>query len=269
MIYYKTTEEIELIRQSCLLVSKTHAYVAKELKPGMTGLEIDRLAEAFILDHGAKPAFKGYNGFPATLCISVNETIVHGIPNKTPFKEGDVVSLDCGVIANGFFGDAAYTYMIGEVAAETAKLLEVTRECLALGIEAARVGNRIGDIGFAIQNHAEKVHGYGVVRELVGHGVGRNLHEEPEVPNFGRKGSGPLIRDGLVIAIEPMINLGTRKVRQLDDGWTVNTADKKPSAHFEHTIVVLESGPQALSDHKIIDDAVAENKNLMKMSANC
>lgn len=266
MIYYKTAEEIELIRQSCLLVSKAHAHVASILKPGMTGLQIDKEAESLIRDHGALPAFKGYRGFPGTLCVSVNETIVHGIPNDKPFREGDVVSVDCGVLWKGYYGDAAYTYMVGIVAEEVRQLLEVTKECLYLGIAEARAGNRIGDIGSVIQEHAERKHGYGVVRELVGHGVGRNLHEEPEVPNFGKRGRGPMIKEGLVIAIEPMINMGTRQVRQLQDGWTVITRDRKPSAHFEHTIAVLATGPEPLSDHRMIEEAIAENKELSEMS---
>lgn len=232
----------------------------------MTGLDIDREAETFILDHGAKPAFKGYNGFPNSLCVSINETVVHGIPHDHPFREGDIISVDCGVLLNGFFGDAAYTYAIGEIDADTQRLLQVTKESLALGIAQARVGNRIGDISYAIQDYAENAHGLGVVRELVGHGIGRSLHEEPEVPNFGRRGTGPVIKAGLVIAIEPMINLGLRKVKQLSDGWTINTADKKPSAHFEHTIAVTEAGPELLSDHIIIEKAIADNDQLVIMS---
>lgn len=266
MIYYKTSEEIELIRQSCLLVSKAHAHIASILRPGMTGLQIDKEAETLIRDHGALPAFKGYRGFPGTLCVSVNETIVHGIPNDKPFTEGDVVSVDCGVLWNKYYGDSAYTYMVGEVTEEVRRLLIVTEECLYLGIAEARVGNRIGDIGSAIQEHAERKHGYGVVRELVGHGVGRNLHEEPEVPNFGKKGRGPMIKEGLVIAIEPMINMGTRQVRQLQDGWTVITRDRKPSAHFEHTIAVFAHGAEPLSDHRMVEEAIAVNKELSEMS---
>lgn len=267
MIYYKTSEEIALIRKSCLLVSQAHAHIASLLRPGITGLEIDQAAETLIRDHGAQPAFKGYRGFPATLCVSVNETVVHGIPHDRPFQSGDVVSVDCGVLWDGYYGDAAFTYMIGEVKPEVRQLLEVTREALSLGIAAASIGNRIGDIGFAIQDFAERVHPYGVVRELVGHGVGRHLHEEPEVPNYGKRGKGPIIREGLVIAIEPMINLGTRQVRQMADGWTVNTKDGKPSAHFEHTIAVLADGPVALSDHHVIDEAIGQNAELSTMSA--
>lgn len=266
MVYYKTAEEIECIRQSSLLVSKTLAEVARILRPGMTGLAIDKQAETCIRDHGAIPAFKGYRGFPGTLCVSVNETVVHGIPNDQSFREGDVVSVDCGVLLNGFYGDSAFTFMVGEVPVETQKLLIVTQECLSLGVAQALVGNRIGDIGFAIQEHAEGMHGYGVVRELVGHGVGRNLHEEPEVPNFGKRGKGPLIKEGLVIAIEPMINMGTRHIRQMPDGWTVMTRDRKPSAHFEHTVAVLANGPMPLSDHSLVEEAIAENRELSIMS---
>lgn len=269
MIYYKTPSEIELIRESSLLVSKTHAYIAGLLHAGMTALELDRLAEQFILEHGAKPAFKGYRGFPGTLCVSVNETVVHGIPGDVPFREGDVVSVDCGVLWNGFYGDVAYTYAIGEVNDDILQLLLVTRECLAIGIEAAIPGNRIGDIGAAIQHHAEITHGYGVVRDLVGHGVGKNLHEAPDVPNFGKRGSGPLIKPGLVIAIEPMINLGTRLVRQLKDGWTINTKDGQPSAHYEHTVAITEQGADILSDHDMIDAAIAKNRELMQISIKC
>lgn len=268
MIHYKTDEEIEKIRRSCLLVSQTHAHIARMLRPGVTGKQIDREAETLIRDHGAIPAFKGYQGtFPGTLCVSVNEVVVHGFPTDEPFREGDVVSVDCGVLWDGFYGDSAYTFMIGEVAEETRRLLEVTRESLWRGIAQAQPGARIGDIGFAIQDYAERQHGFGVVRELVGHGIGRNLHEPPEVPNYGKKGRGPVIREGLVIAIEPMINLGTRHVRQLSDGWTVITRDRKPSAHFEHTIAVRANGPEPLSDHRLIEAEVAENKELSEMSA--
>jgi methionyl aminopeptidase len=266
MIYYKTQDEIEQIRRSCLLVSQTHAHIASMLRPGMTGLDIDKEAETFIRDHGAQPAFKGYNGFPNTLCVSINETVVHGIPHAHPFREGDIISVDCGVLLDGFFGDSAFTYAIGELQADSLRLLQVTRECLELGIQQARAGNRIGDISYAIQQHAEGLHKMGVVRELVGHGIGRALHEEPEVPNFGRRGTGPLIKSGLVIAIEPMINLGSRKVKQLSDGWTINTFDKKPSAHFEHTLAVTDVGPLVLSDHEMIEKAVAENEVLVTMS---
>lgn len=262
MIYYKTKEEIELIRVSCLLVCKTLTHVATMLKPGVTGLQIDTAAEQFIRDHKAIPGFKGYNDFPGTLCISKNEVVVHGIPTNTEFKEGDIVSIDCGVYLNEFFGDAAYTFVIGEVDDQTMNLLRTTDECLYKGIEQAVVGNRIGDISYAVQDHAEREFGYGVVRELVGHGLGKNLHEAPEVPNYGSRGKGTKIQSGLVIAIEPMINLGTRRVLTDKDGWTIKTRDKKNSAHYEHTIAVTDEGPDILSNHDIIKEAIKSNENL-------
>ncbi len=262
MIYYKTDLEIELIRKSCLLVCKTLTYVASVIRPGITGEEIDKQAEQLIRDHQAEPGFKGLYGFPSTLCISVNEGVVHGIPSKEPFKDGDVVSVDCGTYMNGFFGDAAYTFALGEVAQPTMELLKVTKSALYRGIDQARVGNRIGDIGFAVQNYCEKTHGYGVVRELVGHGLGRELHESPEVPNYGKRGKGPKIQDGLVIAIEPMVNLGVKEVQQAEDGWTIISKDRKPSAHFEHTIAVRKNGPDILSNHVIIEEAIAKNANV-------
>jgi len=261
-IYYKTDEEVDLIRQSNILVSKTLALVGEMLKPGISGKEIDKEAETLIRDNGGVPSFKGYEGFPATLCVSRNESVVHGIPNGKVFKEGDIVSVDCGVYMNGFHGDSAFTFAIGDVKETTMKLLRITREALYLGIENAVVGNRIGDISFAIQNHTEKKYGYGVVRELVGHGVGRKLHEKPEVPNYGKRGRGILLKDGLVIAIEPMINLGTRRISQLDDGWTILTKDKKPSAHFEHSIVVRKNKADILSDHSFVENSVKNNPNL-------
>jgi len=266
MIYYKTDEEIEFIRQSCLLVCKALTHVAGMIKPGITGEEIDKEAEQLIRDHNAVPGFKGYRGFPATLCISVNEGVVHGIPTKEAFKDGDVVSVDCGSLMNDFYGDAAYTFALGDVAEGTMELLRVTKTSLYKGIEAARVGNRIGDIGFAIQNYCEKTHPYGVVRELVGHGLGKSLHEAPEVPNYGKRGRGPKLQDGLVIAIEPMVNLGAKEVRQADDGWTIISKDKKPSAHFEHTIALRKSGPDILSNHVIIEEAIAKNPNVQAVA---
>lgn len=252
MIKYKTFEEIELIRDSALIVSKTLALVGKQIKPGITTLELDKMAEEFIRNHGGEPGFLGYQGFPNSLCISVNEQVVHGIPNKKPLKEGDVVSIDCGVKKNGYFGDHAYTFTVGEVSKRTRKLIDVTKECLYLGIDQAVSGNRIGDICFAVQQHAEK-HGFGVVRELVGHGLGQNMHEDPQVPNFGKKGTGSLIKDGMVLAIEPMINMGKAKIKQLSDGWTVVTADRKPSAHFEHNIAVRNGKPEILSTFDFIE----------------
>lgn len=259
MIYYKTEEEIELIKESSLLVAKTHAEVAKLIQPGVSTLALDKIAEEFIRDNGGVPAFKGYSGFPNTLCVSPNEQVVHGIPTDDPIESGTILSLDCGVKKNGFFGDSAFTYEVGEVAKDVKALLKVTRESLYKGIEVAVAGNRIGDIGYAIQNHAEK-NGFTVVRELVGHGVGVNLHESPEVPNYGKRGRGVKLHEGLVIAIEPMINMGVKEINQLNDGWTIKTADLKPSAHFEHTIVVRKGKAEILSSFDYIDN-VLKNKN--------
>jgi len=255
MIHYKTEEEIDLVRESSLLVAKTHAEIASFLKPGVSSLELDKIAEEFIRDNGGVPAFKGYNGFPCTLCMSPNEQVVHGIPNKKALIENSILSVDCGVLMNNYYGDSAYTYEVGEVDLEVKNLLKITKESLYKGIDMAVVGNRIGDIGFAIQNHAE-LNGYGVVRELVGHGLGKSLHESPEVPNYGRRGSGQKLKKGLVIAIEPMINMGTRKILQHNDGWTITTLDKKPSAHFEHTIVVREGKAEILSSFKEIEKII-------------
>ena len=259
MIYYKTEEEIELIKESSLLVAKTHAEVAKLIQPGVSTLTLDKIAEEFIRDNGGVPAFKGYSGFPNTLCVSPNEQVVHGIPTNDPIESGTILSLDCGVKKNGFFGDSAFTYEVGEVAKDVKELLRITRESLYKGIEVAVAGNRIGDIGYAIQNHAEK-NGFTVVRELVGHGVGVNLHESPEVPNYGKRGRGVKLHEGLVIAIEPMINMGVKEINQLNDGWTIKTADLKPSAHFEHTIVVRKGKAEILSSFDYIDK-VLKNKN--------
>lgn len=268
-IPYKTEEEIEIIRQNCLLVSHTIAEVASHLKPGITGMELDKIAETFIRDHKAIPAFKGYPGtvfdFPASLCISFNEVIVHGIPDNRIVKDGDVVSIDCGVRKDGFFGDSAFTFAVGEIDPVVMKLLVVTRECLDLAIKSARPGNRLGDIGFAVQHHAETVHGYGVIREMVGHGIGRKLHEPPEVPNYGKRGKGPVLHEGLTIAIEPMINLGSREVVLRKDGWTLHTRDFKPSAHYEHTIAIRKAEAQVLSDHTGIDTAIKNNVNLSEI----
>lgn len=260
-IVFKTAEEIEYIRKSSLLVGKTLAEVARNLKPGVTTLELDSLAERFILEHGAKPSFKGYHGFRHTLCISVNEEIVHGIPGSREIKDGDVVSIDCGVYLNGYHGDSAYTFPVGTVDEEVLQLLRVTKTSLYRGISMARAGNRIGDISAAVQDYAE-ANGYGVVRELVGHGLGRNLHEKPEVPNYGKKGSGPVLKSGMTLAIEPMINMGVRSIKQLNDGWTVITSDRKPSAHFEHTIAVTDGEPEILSSYADIELAIAENTNI-------
>ena len=255
MIKYKTREEIEIIRQSALLVSKTLGMLAPLVKPGVTTLELDKLAEEFIRDHGGVPGFLGMYGFPNTLCMSPNEQVVHGYPNKKPLNDGDIISIDCGVFMNGYYGDHAYTFEVGEVKPEVKKLLQVTKESLYKGIEATRVGNRIGDIGYAIQKHCE-AHGYGVVRELVGHGLGRKMHEDPQVPNYGRPGRGKKIQEGLVLAIEPMINLGTYKIQQLSDGWSIETADKLPSAHFEHDVAVVDGKPEILSTFDYIYEAL-------------
>lgn len=255
MIYYKTEEEIELIRESSLLVGKTLAELASLVQPGITTLELDKVAHDFIHDHGAVPGFLNYNGFPNSLCTSVNAEVVHGIPNDKPLENGDVVSIDCGVLMNEFYGDSAYTFEVGEVSAEVKELLETTKESLNRAIEAAVAGNKIGDIGFAVQDYCERK-GYGVVRELVGHGLGKNLHESPEVPNFGRSKSGLKLKERLVLAVEPMINLGTHRVVQASDGWTIVTADGKPSAHFEHDIVVRKGKAEVLSTFELIEQAL-------------
>jgi len=255
MIYYKTEEEIELVRKSSLLVAKTHAEIAGLIKPGITTLALDKIAEEFIRDNGGVPAFKGYGGFPNTLCMSPNDQVVHGIPDDRCLENSEILSVDCGVVMNGYYGDSAFTYEVGEVDAETKQLLKVTKESLYKGIEQAVAGNRIGDIGYAVQSHAESF-GYGVVRELVGHGLGRNLHESPEVPNHGRRGRGVMLKEGLVIAIEPMINLGTKRILQHNDGWTITTIDNKPSAHFEHTIVVRKGKAEILSSFEEIEKKI-------------
>ncbi len=259
MIYRKTEEEIELQRESSLLVGKTLAEVARHIKPGITTLELDEIAETFIRDHNAVPGFKGYGGFPGSLCISLNDEVVHGIPANNVLKDGDVVSVDCGVLKNGFYGDSAYTFTVGEVSQEVKLLLERTKQSLYVGIENAVEGKRVGDIGNAIQSFIEPF-GYGIVRELVGHGVGRQLHEKPEVPNYGRKGTGPKLAIGMVIAIEPMVNLGMRHVSQDDDGWTIRTVDKLPSAHFEHTVAVGKNKADILSSFELIE-AVLKKRN--------
>jgi methionyl aminopeptidase len=259
MIFYKTEEEINLIRESSLLVGKTLAEVAKLIKPGVKTLDLDKCAEQFIRDHGGIPAFKGYHGFPATLCISPNAQVVHGIPNEYELKEGDIISVDCGVLKNGFYGDSAYTFSVGLIDAEVNKLLIVTKECLLKGIEMCVEGKRIGDISEAVQTHAE-INGFGVVRELVGHGVGKQLHESPEVPNYGKRGSGAKLKEGMVIAIEPMINMGKKEVKFSKDGWTVTTADLKPSAHFEHTVAIRKGKADVLSSFAIIEEVIEKHK---------
>jgi methionyl aminopeptidase len=257
MIQYKSLEEIELIRESAQIVSKTLGMLASEIKPGVSPLHLDKIAEEFIRDHGAIPGFLGLYDFPNTLCMSLNEAVVHGIPSDIPLEEGDIISIDCGSLKNEFYGDQAFTFAVGEVSQEIKDLLSVTRASLELGVAEAKVGNRIGDIGFAIQQHAEK-HGYGVVKDLVGHGLGKVMHEDPQVPNYGKRGSGKKIKDGLVIAIEPMINLGTERVVQDEDGWTIITADRKVSAHFEHDVAVVNGKPEILSTFDYIDDALAK-----------
>jgi len=253
MIHYKTSEEVQLIKQSAEILSKAHGEVAKHVKVGVKTSFLDKIAEEYIRDHQGVPSFKGYNGFPASLCISVNEVVVHGFPSEYVLKDGDIISVDCGVFHQGFHSDSAYTYPVGEVSPKVLALLKATRESLYLGIEKAVSGNRIGDIGNAIQKFVE-AKGYTVVRELVGHGLGRNLHEAPEVPNYGKKGSGPLLNEGMVIAIEPMINLGTRNVVQEKDGWTIRTADRKPSAHYEHTVAIFKDRTEVLTTHKYIEE---------------
>jgi methionyl aminopeptidase len=255
MIYLKTKEEIELLRESNMLVAKTHGEVAKWIKPGVTTLKLDKIAEEFIRDHGGVPAFLNYQGFPNSLCTSVNDQVVHGIPNDKPLENGDIVSVDCGTLLNGYYGDSAYTYCVGEVDEEIKKLLKVTRESLYKGIEQAVEGKRIGDIGYAVQSYCED-NGFSVVREMVGHGVGKNLHESPEVPNYGRRGNGVKLKEGMVIAIEPMINLGKRHIVQEADGWTIRTRDRKVSAHFEHTVAVGKNEADILSSFKFVEEVL-------------
>jgi methionyl aminopeptidase len=246
MIIPKTLEQIELMRESALLVSKTLGIIAQEIKPGVSTLYLDKLAEEFIRDNGGIPGFKGLYGFPNTLCVSPNSQVVHGIPINTPLESGDVISVDCGVLKNGYYGDHAYSFEIGEVAPEVKKLLQVTKESLYVGIREFKRGNRVEDVGNAIQTYCEK-HGYGVVRELVGHGLGTKMHEDPEMPNYGKRGRGKLFVENMVVAIEPMINMGTRNIKQHKDGWTITTADGKPSAHFEHDVALINGKPEILS----------------------
>lgn len=255
MITIKTEEQVELLRENNLLVSATLAEIAKHIAPGVTTLELDALAEDFIRSHGAVPGFLGYGGFPNTLCISVNENVVHGIPSSYALKEGDIISVDCGTIMNGFYGDSAYTFAVGEIDSQVEKLLRVTKEALYKGAAQAKAGNRVGDISSAVQEHAE-ANGFSVVRELVGHGLGTKMHEDPEVPNYGARGRGPLLKEGMVICIEPMINLGKKQVIFEQDGWTVRTADRKPSAHFEFAVAITKNGPDVLTDFGIIEKAL-------------
>jgi len=255
MIIYKNKEEIELMRQAALVVSKTLGMLASEVKEGAIPLELDKKAEEFIRDQGAVPGFKGLYNCPSTLLISVNETVVHGLPGNRPFQSGDVVSIDCGSILNGYYGDHAYTFEVGEVDPEVKKLLRVTEESLYKGIEQMQAGKRLGDVSHAIQAHAES-HGFGVVRDLVGHGIGKKLHEDPQVPNYGRQGTGKKLKEGLVLAIEPMINQGTYRVVQQKDGWTINTADGKAAAHFEHDVAIVDGKPEILSTFDYIHEAL-------------
>ena len=255
MIIPKTKEEIELMRESALVVSKTLGMLASEVKPGVTTLYLDALAETFIRDHGAIPGFLGLYDFPNTLCMSPNAQVVHGIPNGTPLVEGDIISIDCGAVKNEFYGDHAYTFAVGEIAPEVEKLLQVTKESLYVGIREFKANNRVGDVGFAIQKYCED-HGYGVVRELVGHGLGRTMHEDPEMPNYGKRGRGKKFVEGMTVAIEPMINLGTKKIQQLKDGWTILTLDRKPSAHFEHDVALVNGKPELLSTFAYIYEAL-------------
>src|ERR1700752_449669 len=264
MIYLKTAEEIELMRHAAQIVSKTLGLVASEIKEGVSLKHLDKIAEEFIRDNGGVPVFKGYNGFPASLCLSMNEEVVHGIPSDRVIISGDILSVDCGIKKQGFVGDHAYTFCAGEIKKEVQDLVRVTKESLYIGIEQVKSGNRIGDVSFAIQQHAEK-NGYGVVRELVGHGLGRSLHEKPEVPNYGKRGSGAKIQNGLTIAIEPMINMGKKEVTQLNDGWTITTSDKKPSAHFEHDVAVVNGKADILSSFQYAEEAMNKNDFLVKI----
>lgn len=266
MIRVKTEEEIELIRESSLLVSSTLAEVAKVIRPGITPLQLDEVAEEFIRDNDAVPAFKDYKGFPNTLCVSMNEDVVHGIPTSNELKEGDVVSVDCGAIKNGYYGDSAYTFTVGEVSDEVIELLRVTKKALYLGIEKAIAGNRVGDIGFAVQHFCEVQHNYGVVRELVGHGLGKNLHEEPEVPNYGKRGRGAKLKENTVIAIEPMVNLGKKEIITKPDGWTIASRDGKVSAHFEHTVVVRKHEAECLTTFDIIEEEIKNNSEIRELA---
>jgi methionyl aminopeptidase len=266
MIIQKTNEEVALMRESALLVSKTLSAVAAELKPGITTLFLDKLIGNFIRDHRAVPSFLNYNGYPFNSCLSVNDVVVHGFPNKEELKEGDIISVDIGVILNEWHGDHAYTFAIGDPGKDVLQLIRVTKESLYKGIEKAIAGNRIGDIAFAIQDHTERKHGYGVVRELVGHGLGKNMHEDPQVPNYGKRGSGAKLKDGMVLAIEPMINLGKKEVFTESDGWTVRTKDGKPSVHFEHDVCIRKNKADILSDYAPIEAAEKANVNLYSES---
>ncbi|HHU46502.1 MAG TPA: type I methionyl aminopeptidase [Bacteroidales bacterium] len=255
-IYLKNKSEIELIKESALIVGLTLAEVAKYIKPGVPSNYLDKIAEDFIRSHQAVPSFKGYNGFPASLCISINDVVVHGIPSRQVLQEGDIVSVDCGVYKNGYHGDYAYTFAVGEISEEKKLLVERTKKSLYKGINEAKKGNHIGDISHAIQSYVESF-GYGVVRELVGHGIGKKMHEKPDIPNYGKKGKGELIVPGMVFCIEPMINLGTPRVSMDADNWTIRTLDRKPSAHFEHQVAITEEGTEVLSTYQYIEEVLA------------
>ena len=259
-ISYKSVEEIELIRESSLLVSKTLGEIAKVIAPGVQTRELNRLAETYIRDNGGVPAFLNYHGFPFSLCISLNDQVVHGFPGKRELVDGDLVSVDCGVILNKYIGDSAYTFAVGEVSDAVKRLMRVTMECLDMGVAKAVAGNRVGDIGYTVQEHAER-HGFGVVKELVGHGVGLQLHEKPEVPNYGKRGSGIKLEEGMVIAIEPMINAGRARVKFWDDGWTVSTIDGRPSCHYEHTVAIKKGKPDILSTFSYVDEVLKKKIN--------
>ena len=263
MLTLKTKEEIELIRESALIVSKTLGMLAAEVKPGVTTLQLDALAETFIRDHGAIPGFLGMYDFPNTLCMSPNDQVVHGIPNNTPLVEGDIISIDCGALKNEFYGDHAYTFAVGEIDTETEKLLEISKASLYEGIKAFKRNNRVGDVGYAIQNYCES-NGYGVVRELIGHGIGRVMHEEPEMPNYGKRGRGKKFQEGMVVAIEPMINLGSKAVKKAPDG-TILSKDNMPSAHYEHTIAVRTDGPDILSNHEWVEEEIKKNSEIRQI----
>lgn len=260
MILSKSPEEIELMRQSALVVSRTLGMLASEIKPGVTPLFLDKLAEEYIREQGAEPGFLGMYDFPNTLNMSPNAQVVHGIPNDEPLRDGDIISVDCGALMNEYYGDHAYTFEVGEVAPEVKKLLKVTKESLYIGIREFRLGNRVGDVGYAIQKYCES-HGYGVVRELVGHGIGKKLHEAPEMPNYGKRGRGKKFIEGMVVAIEPMINMGTKRIKQLKDGWTILTADGKPSAHYEHNVALVDGKPELLSTFQYIYEALGIKSN--------
>lgn len=255
MIFYKTEDEIQLMRESADVLGRAHAEVAKAIKPGVKTIELDKIAEEYIRDMNGVPSFLNYSGFPFSLCISMNDHVVHGMPSEYELKDGDVVSIDCGVLLNEFHSDSAYTYAVGNVDQEVSDLLLRTKESLFKGIDKAVAGNRIGDVGYAVQEYSENF-GYGVVRELVGHGIGRSLHEKPEVPNYGRRGKGIKLQEGMALAIEPMINLGKKEVVQEDDGWTIRTIDNKPSAHFEHTIVVRKNKAEVITTFKYIEEVL-------------